>query len=1015
MKKKQILMSWIMALATTTVCAADRTWTGGGSDANWNTSGNWGGTAPVAGDALFFGGTSGVVNTNDLTADTSFIGITFNNDAGAFSLSGNRLSLGGDLVNLDVDTQTINLALLLSATRTLNASNGFITINGILSGSGGVTKTGSKPLTLTGDNSYTGVTTVKPNSSLRIQSDYALGSTNGATVVENGGWLEISGDITVDETITISGDNSTSYGGVLRNTGGINTWNGPITCASSRIKATSGTLIITGGITGPGLILASDGTGTVIITNKPVDIGSGTIHAHSSGKKIFQVANNVWGHMDASGSILRTDVPNAFPPTATLQMGVSYSPNSYVDLNGNDQSVGRIYRGTSITGNRELTSTLPATLTINQSANTTLDAKFTGAVKVTKTGTGILTLTNAVWTTTGDITVSNGTLTVLAGTTFSESSTLRAAGGILKLQTETAINNEGAVAIENGGVVEIDSDLTETIASLSLDGVAQFRGTYGATGSGADTIDDVHFDGSGILYVSRNPPVTPVSATWDDGGSDTLLSTTNNWDGDVLPAFDGTTDATFAFAGTTATVDIDAGFYGITLNHDSNFLLEAGDGSVVLGSNGINAAVPTGTTRTYTLAEDIELLETQEWTLDNSAGATIVTVSGVISDGDYTSDLTVNGGGWLNLSASNTFGGAMLIETGVVRITHSQALGSTVGGTTVNTLGRARLELSGELTIDEPLTFIGNSNSKYCLQNVSGTNTLTSMINMGNGRFYVGSTGKKLIISGGMTGNTFFVINGIGTLLIETTPLTMGTGTLYADDRGLTILNVASNQFGSATMAKGTVQMNVAHAMPPNANVRIGVGYGPWGTFDLNGYDQEIGYLHVGSTAEGVRQVTSATPAMLTVNQTTDKTFDGDLNGELGLIKAGSSQLVLAGTNSTAAGSMIVSNGTLVVAANATLGTSTNVVVASGTLSLQTQTAIADNAMLSIDNGAHLTLATGVNEEVRYLVINDIYMPVGTYGATGSGAQFINDTHFASTGMLTVMRSQHPGSIIIVR
>lgn len=1015
MKKIQILISWIMALAATAVCAADRTWDGGGSDANWNTASNWGGTAPVADDTLFWGGTAKLSNTNDLAADTSFAGITFNNDAGAFTLTGNRLSLGGDLVNLDLDTQTINLDMILSATRTLNASNGIITINGILSGSGGLTKTGSKPLILTGDNSYTGVTTVKANSSLRIQSDKALGSTNGATVVENGGWVEVSGDITVDEAITISGDSSTSYGGVLRNTGGINTWNGHITCSGSRIKAPGGTLIITGGITGPGLVLASDGSGTVIITNKPVDIGSGTVHAHSSGKKIFAVANNVWGHMDASGSILQTDVPDAFPPTATLQMGVSYAPNSFVDLNGNNQSVGRIYNGTSITGNRELTSTLPASLTINQSADTSLDARFTGAVTVIKTGTGTLTLTNAAWTTTGDIIVSNGTLSVLADTTFSEISNVKAAGGILDLQADAVINDEGALAIENSGVVKIGSGLAETVASLSLEGVAQLRGTYGATGSGADTIDDVHFEGSGIIYVARNPPVTPVAAIWDAGGSDTMLSTTNNWVGDSLPAFDGTTDATFATAGTTATIDIEAGLYGITFNRDSDFLLEAGDGSVVLGSGGIHAAVPTGASRTYTLAEDIELLETQEWTLDNSAGATVVTVSGVISDGDYASDLTVKGGGWLNISASNTFNGAMLIETGVVRITHNQALGSTVGGTTIDTAGRARLELNGGLIVDEPLTVIGNNNSKYCLQNVSGTNTLTSMVTMGNGRFYIGGSTAKLIMTGGMTGNTFFVINGSGTLLIETTPLTLGTGTLYADDRGLTILNVASNQFGSMLAAKGTVQMNVAHAMPTNANVRIGVGYGPSGTFDLNGYDQEIGYLYTGSSLEGVRQITSAAPAMLTVNQSSNQTFDGDLNGDLGLIKAGTAQLVLAGTNSTAAGSMIVSNGTLLVAANATLGTSTNIVVASGTLSLQTQTAIADNAMLSIVTGAHITLATGVNETVGYLVIDDVYMPVGTYGATGSGAQFIDDTHFAGDGILTVLKSTNPGTIVIVR
>ncbi len=61
--------------------AASRIWSGGGTDNNWSTAGNWGGTAPKAGDTLTFGGTIGLNNTNDLTAYSNLNGITFSSGA----------------------------------------------------------------------------------------------------------------------------------------------------------------------------------------------------------------------------------------------------------------------------------------------------------------------------------------------------------------------------------------------------------------------------------------------------------------------------------------------------------------------------------------------------------------------------------------------------------------------------------------------------------------------------------------------------------------------------------------------------------------------------------------------------------------------------------------------------------------------------------------------------------------------------------------------------------------------
>jgi hypothetical protein len=140
-----VLAAWLIAgLDANQAQAADRTWTGGGGDNNWGTPANWGGTAPVAGDALFFTGTARTSSTNGLPSGTLFNGITFNSPAGAFNLAGNPITLGGDIADNQVVTlQTINLSLALNAPRNVSVvADGSLTLGGVVSGASGLTKTG---------------------------------------------------------------------------------------------------------------------------------------------------------------------------------------------------------------------------------------------------------------------------------------------------------------------------------------------------------------------------------------------------------------------------------------------------------------------------------------------------------------------------------------------------------------------------------------------------------------------------------------------------------------------------------------------------------------------------------------------------------------------------------------------------------------------------------------------------------------------------------------------------------
>ena len=135
-------VAWLLAGCVSLLCAgstlaANRTWTGGGADNNWNTATNWGGTAPVANDLLFFDGTTRLTNTNNIAANTAFNGITFNSTAGAFTLRGNALNLGGGVTNnCSANAETISLNMALTATRTFDVvSGGTLSLGGVISGS----------------------------------------------------------------------------------------------------------------------------------------------------------------------------------------------------------------------------------------------------------------------------------------------------------------------------------------------------------------------------------------------------------------------------------------------------------------------------------------------------------------------------------------------------------------------------------------------------------------------------------------------------------------------------------------------------------------------------------------------------------------------------------------------------------------------------------------------------------------------------------------------------------------
>ena len=144
-----------------TVDPATLTWTGTVS-ANWNAA-NWTGPSgetgltPMTGDSLVFPTGGGNMATVDNITGVTFNSLMFQAAGYTVGNATNTLSLSGGITsNYNV---TINTGIALTANQTWSGSS-TLTVSGTISGAYNLTEAGSGTLTLSGNNTYSGGTTV---------------------------------------------------------------------------------------------------------------------------------------------------------------------------------------------------------------------------------------------------------------------------------------------------------------------------------------------------------------------------------------------------------------------------------------------------------------------------------------------------------------------------------------------------------------------------------------------------------------------------------------------------------------------------------------------------------------------------------------------------------------------------------------------------------------------------------------------------------------------------------------
>ncbi len=351
---------------------------------------------------------------------------------------------------------------------------------------------------------------------------------------------------------------------------------------------------------------------------------------------------------------------------------------------------------------------------------------------------------------------------------------------------------------------------------------------------------------------------------WDaGGGATTNINTASNWDGDVVNALNGSTTATFGTAGSTATINTNASFTGITFNRDAAFTIADGAGSLTIGAGGITVTLPSTTARTHIINESSLVLgANQTWSITNNTGAARLDVNGVISG--TTTGITKMGNGTLALGGSNTFGGGLTVNEGsLIPQTSASAMGGSGTGPVFlgNTTGsvNAALLISQSLTFPNPITVrAGNTgtmtinNNGFFSPTLSGTITLDKALTINNNDN--SAPYGNFTISGKITGS--------------------GGLTLSASNAAgpINLSNTANDYTGTTAINSGTIRLNgnlgnTAVTVASGASLTGEGSIGASGSLTFNGGS----FLRVDGTTAGALSVTGN----LTLNATTNVIVDG--------------------------------------------------------------------------------------------------------------------------------------------
>ncbi|MFQ3670824.1 MAG: autotransporter domain-containing protein, partial [Verrucomicrobiia bacterium] len=879
-------------LQFTTTIATLYTWDGGAGTGNWTDAANWNpDIVPIPGDALIFTGST--QTTVDTQANRTTGTITFDENADAFTLNNNIITLGGALTNQSTNLQTLNSGFtfnhngvinaaagdfLLSGavalsnnttTRTLTFTGpGTTTVNGIISNgpsaaSGNLLKTGTGTLILNGLNTYSGSTTLV-NGITQISNTANLGNGSATnTLIFNGGTLQLTANIpslnqsiTLQSTGTIDTDShNLGIGTVISGPGGFT-------------KLGTGQLLLSGANTYEGLTHLAQGSIQMTHSNALGSTADGTLVESGARLSLFNVDVGNETLLINGNGLLGSDGALSSLGNDSWAGAILLGSTSLIQVSGvGFTASGPIFLGTS-------------TLTVNNVAPTTFTGTISGSGGLTKLGAADLFLTGNN-TFIGTTTISNGNLILGNGGTSGSLSGPIVNNNLLTVNRSDTVVLPGVIS-GTGQLHQNGTGTTILTGNNTLSGSTEINngtlqiGNGGTTGSLPGPIvnnaalrfnrSDIHthtglISGFGTLTQAGSGTLILPNANTYLGTTNVangILRITNSnalGSGPIVVQGGATLELS---GGVTLPVSTTLSLFGTLQNHsdDNTFLAD-----LILPANASISNIAPGTTLTLGTTSFTESIDTGGFTLN------------LIGPGDIFLNSAINGTG-------------QVVKTGSGTVTFFADENFYTGPTTVNE-GTLILDTLTDLNgaIKGTLLTIGNNAGTPQSAIVQLGATLAPVANE-----MINDTAQVLLFSDGLL-NLNSQTETIGSLQFTGGTVLTGTGGSLRFDPGTPAGGITTNPSASTALIDAT-----GGSLHLNGDRTFNIALGG-GTADL-----EIrGPIVDGTASSGL---TKQGQGILLLNGTNTYTGNTDvLGGELRVEGSLASPLVTIGNGATLGGS----------------------------------------------------------------------------------------------------------------
>ncbi|ECA7541845.1 fibronectin-binding autotransporter adhesin ShdA [Salmonella enterica subsp. enterica serovar Strasbourg] len=813
-----------------------------------------------------------------------------------------------------------------------------------LFGSGSLVKTGTGELTLSGDNSYSGGTTITGGTLTADHAD-SLGSGDiansgvlqvgegelkntlsgsGSLVKTGTGELTLSGDNDYSGGTTISGgtltaDHADSLGtGAIANSGVLQVGEGELentlSGSGSLVKTGSGELTLSGDNDYSGGTIISDGT---LIADNADSLGTGAV----ANSGVLQVGEGeLENTLSGSGSLMKTGTGEL-----TLSGDNGYSGGT------------TITGGTLIADNADSLGTgAVANSGVLQVGEGELENTLSGSGSLVKTGTGELTLS-------GDNSYSGGT-TITDGTLTADHADSLGTGavansGVLQVgegELENTLSGSGSLVKTGTGELTLSGDNSYSGTTTITDGTL-IAANVNALGGG-------NIDNSGTLMLDANGAFELANVTTHTGATTALAA------GSTLDAGQLTQEN-----GSTLSIDLGAATDDAVITADSVTL------GGTLNVTGIGSVTDSWTPEayTYTLIDSDSAITSDFDDLTiagmNREDVDFLTIDGKVDEADNTHyDLTASLSWYADrdnatTDAHGTFtlsdpDGSFNVAATLTDVDDTLDPGSRWDGKSLTKEGAGTLILSGDNDYSG-----GTTINEGTLVAASTTALGTGLVD-NNATLVLDADGEVSAV-GGITTHS-----GATTQLALGTSLDLGDSALIQQD-GST-LNVELNSDSVQPLITGSSATLGGDLVVSDASLQARASDAEFQSFKLMDMTSDISgdftsltmnltdkpdYLTVTGTinpedaseyllTEGLSwnaTATSATPAHGTftlgagdsfevTSVLGDKTGNGDWDGKT-LTKLGAGKLTLSGVN-TYTGDTNVQEGTLWLAGDGTIG-----------------------------------------------------------------------------------------------